>query len=200
MHAAVHADDVDEDDQVHHADRDEEAARHDGADGAADAAQHPPVAYNPVDQPLDGQPDGAGDQKHHRRMTEREEEAHRHRAAPVLQQLARRVVDSREVVGVERVAQPERVGQPAQRQEGRMAEAVGEKQTPAGQVQQAHAAGQPGQPAPLSPVEGPGQRCPHQDPLSLPAIGTLSQVPIQFGVRGMGLTPIKGRASPPRRR
>ena len=48
--------------------------------------------------------------EHDGRVTEREEEADAERTPAVGQQLARRVVDRRDVVGVERVTEAERVG------------------------------------------------------------------------------------------
>src|SRR5207248_9680639 len=56
-----------------------------------------------------------------------EEEAHADRLAALLERLAGGVVDGRDVVGVEGMAQAERVGQPAQGQERRMPGAVGQE-------------------------------------------------------------------------
>ena len=54
--------------------------------------------------------DGGG-QHHHRRMAEREKEADADRPLALLHQLARHVVDRRDMVGIDGVAQTERVGQ-----------------------------------------------------------------------------------------
>ena len=55
-----------------------------------------------------------------RRVAEREEEADAERALAVLEELARRVVDRGDVVGVERVAQAERVSERAEPGERRI--------------------------------------------------------------------------------
>ena len=68
---------------------------------------------------------------------------------PVCEHLARRVVDRRDVVGVERVSQAEAVGEdPEAGQRGITARVV-EEEPPPGDVQQADGAPEPGQPPPL---------------------------------------------------
>ena len=73
-------------------------------------------------------------------MAEREEEAGAERPLPVLQQLARRVVDRRDVVGVEGVPQPERVRERGEAGQRRVARQVVEEQPEAEHVQE-HDAG-----------------------------------------------------------
>ena len=84
-----------------------------------------------------------------RRVAEREEEAGAERALPVLQQLPRRVVDRRDVVGVECVPQAERVrerGEPGQR---RVARQVVEEEAEAEHVQEHDSGREAAEPPPL---------------------------------------------------
>ena len=69
----------------------------------------PPVGDRAA-QPADAQDDERAEREHDARVPEREEEPDAQRALAVVHQLARRVVDRRDVVGVEGVAQAERVG------------------------------------------------------------------------------------------
>ena len=75
-------------------------------------------------------------------MAEREEEADAHRAPAVGHQLAGRAVDRRDVVGVERVAQPEHV----RRQPEAGAHGAGPQRAEADQVQRDDHRRRPGNP------------------------------------------------------
>jgi len=70
------------------------------------------------------------------------------------------VVDGRDVVGVEGVAQPERVGQTAKGQEARMLDAIREEQSPTGQVQKPDRAEEGAQARTLTRIEGPPDQSP----------------------------------------
>ncbi len=72
---------------------------------------------------------------HDRRVAEREEEAHRDRPLAVLHQLAGRVVDRRDVVGVDRVAEAEGVGQEGRRKQDRIGRRGRQGQAPGDQVE-----------------------------------------------------------------
>ena len=113
----VHADDVDEDHEVQNADQDEESAGHERAYRSADVPKLPVVSHHTLDERLDRKPKGNRDQQDDGGMTQREKEPDTDRLLSALQQLARRVVDRRDVVGVERVAKAERVRQAAEREE-----------------------------------------------------------------------------------
>ena len=52
-----------------------------------------------------------GEDEHHRRVPKREEEPDAQRPLALVDELAGRVVDGRDVIGVEGVAHPERVGE-----------------------------------------------------------------------------------------
>ncbi len=71
-------------------------------------------------------------------MPEREEESGAERPLSLLEQLAGRVVDRRDVVGVEGVPQAERVREQAEPGERGLARRVVEEETPAGDVQAGH--------------------------------------------------------------
>ena len=76
----------------------------------------PPTAWKSSSSVLErgrGRGDADGRQHHHGRMAEREEQAGRQRALALLHELAGDVVDGRDVVGVDRMAQPEAVGEEA---------------------------------------------------------------------------------------
>ena len=87
--------------------------------------------------------------EHDRRVPEREEEADAHRALAVLQQLAGRVVDRGDVVGVEGVAEAEGVGERAETGERRVGARVVEEQPPAEHVEEQDGAGEAAEPCPL---------------------------------------------------
>ena len=74
----------------------------------------PPTSLNSVEAALERagrQRDGGRREHHHGRMAEREEEADADRPLALLHQLARHIVDRRDVVGIDGVAKPERIGQ-----------------------------------------------------------------------------------------
>src|SRR5262249_49472869 len=70
---------------------------------------------------------------------------HTERALAVLQQLARRVVDRRDVVGVKGVSQTEGVGERSQSGQGRLAARVPNEQAPADEMQERDGAGEGGE-------------------------------------------------------
>ena len=72
-----------------------------------------------------------GEREHDARVAEREEEADPERTLLLLQELARRVVDRRDVVGVERVAQPEGVRKRAEPGERRVRAREEQEEAPA---------------------------------------------------------------------
>ena len=69
--------------------------------------------------------------KHDRRMTQRKEEADAERPLALLQHESHRVVDRRDVIGIERVAQPEHVGDETEPDQRWMARGVVEIESPA---------------------------------------------------------------------
>ena len=75
-------------------------------------------------------------------MRKREEKADTERALSFLEQLARRVVDRRDVIGVEGVTQTEGVGERSEPGEGRLAARVPREQAPAEQVQERNGPGE----------------------------------------------------------
>ena len=77
------------------------------ADGAADELEAVEAAF----ERAGGQRDDGGGEHHDGRMAEREEEADADRPLALLHQLARHVVDRRDMVGIDGVAQTERIGQ-----------------------------------------------------------------------------------------
>ncbi|MNX92275.1 hypothetical protein D3C86_1244110 [compost metagenome] len=91
-----------------------------GRDARADQPAHVLHLTEVRLQEHGGEGDPDGHQCHHRRMPEREEEAHGDRIATLLHQLARDVVDGRDVVGIHGVAQPQRIGQHRRRHEDRL--------------------------------------------------------------------------------
>ncbi len=93
-------------------------------------------------------------------MAQREEEADPNRLVAVLKQLAGRVVDGRDVVGVERVPQPERVREAAEGKETGMLHAVAQEQPPAGEVEHNHRPVEAGQAGALTFIEGPPDQRP----------------------------------------
>ena len=94
-------------------------------------------------------------------MTQREEEPDPERPLPLREELARAVVDRREVVGVERMAQAERVGEGAEPGNHRMGARVVEDEPPAGEMEEHDGAAEPSEPPPLfsrERVANPGHR------------------------------------------
>ena len=132
------------------ADQKEERA---GDAGADDAAQVPELGQLLLDGRR-GDDDADGKGEHDRRMTQRKEEADAERPLALLQHESHRVVDRRDVIGIERVAQPEHVGDETEPDQRRMARGIVEIESPAQHVQQGDDAVQPGQPPPL----GGGER------------------------------------------
>ena len=107
-----------------------------------------------------------------RRVAEREEEADAERPLAFVHQLARRVVDRRDVVGIEGVAESERVGgdPDADRERPRGAEAVGirrdegEEEEEADDVEPDDHGGHPEHGSPLAGVRLPLMRCQRLEP------------------------------------
>ena len=145
-HAAVDADDVDEDQQVQHPDQNQEASRDDGSHRAADVAKLTVVADDALHDRLDREAERDRDQKDDGGVPKREEEADAHRFVAALQQLAGRVVDRRDVVGVEGMAQAKRIGEAAEAEEGGVIPAIQQEQSPADHMQDANAAEEGAQP------------------------------------------------------
>ncbi len=88
------------------------------------------------------------------RVAEREEEADAERALALREHLPRRVVDRRDVVGVERVPEPEGVGEHAEPGERRIVGRVVDEEPPARDVQAEDRRRETAEAEPL----GPGQR------------------------------------------
>ena len=109
-HAQEDPDDPDQHDQVEDPDQQQERSRDRRADQAAGAVQRRAVARDVAAEALDAQREADGEQEDDRRVPEREEEPDPERPLAVGHQLARRVVDRADVIGVEGVAQAERVG------------------------------------------------------------------------------------------
>src|SRR5690348_15009760 len=86
-------------------------------------------------------------------MTEREEEPHAECPSAIAEELAGRVVDGRDVVGVERVAESEAVGKDAEPGNHGMARGVERDQAPAGYVQARDRRPKSAQLSPLQRIE-----------------------------------------------
>src|ERR671918_1467424 len=111
--------DLDEDENVGRGNGDEEERRDAGADDAADFLEGE-VA---VRQRGGGERDQDGERDDHRRVAEREEETDRDRPLALLHQLPRDIVDRRDVVGVEGMAEAEAIGEePSAAQDRRVME------------------------------------------------------------------------------
>src|SRR5205823_11025579 len=82
-------------------------------------------------------------------VAEREEEAGAERALSVLQQLPRRIVDRRDVVGVEGVPEPEGVRERGEAGQRRVARQVVEEEPEAEHVQEHDTAREAAEPCPL---------------------------------------------------
>ena len=133
--------------EVEHADEQQERAGHRHADEAADLLH---LAGFALTTALAANAMAIGEHEHDGRVAEREEEADAERPLALLQQEADGVVDRRDVVGVERVAQPEHVGDEAEADERRMGARVVEVQAPARDVQGRDEAVEAGEPPPLA--------------------------------------------------
>ena len=113
-HSEEHAPDLGEDDEVDEPDEDQEGARHRGADEAERLLERRAVVLHLTGQRLDADAQEEAEAEDHAGVTEGEPEADRDRLLAVGDQLARRVVDRGDVIGVERVPHAERVGRDAQ--------------------------------------------------------------------------------------
>ena len=144
-HAPEDADDLEQHEQVERSDQEQERAR----DGGADRR---PVGLQRRDRSSAssrGHRQPGREREDDRRVAEREEEAGAERALPVLQQLPCRVVDRRDVVGVEGVPQPERVRERGEAGQRRIARQVVEEQPEAEHVQEHDPAREAAEPRPL---------------------------------------------------
>ena len=109
-HVAQDAHDPHEHDQVQARDQVEEGPGHSGADHARGGLQRRAVVLHLAGQRADPDGEEQREREDHGRVPEGEEEPDAERPLAVVHELARRVVDGRDVVCVERVAQPEGVG------------------------------------------------------------------------------------------
>src|SRR5262249_5030093 len=100
-----HPPDAHDDREVQQRDHIEERARDERSDHTADALE----AILEARRCLRGDGNADRHQEYDRRVAERKEQANREWSLALLQQVARRIVDRRDVVGVERVSQAERV-------------------------------------------------------------------------------------------
>ena len=132
------------------ADHDQEGARDGSADGAADLLEAGNLRVDRLRRDGEAGSEGEDDGG----VTEREEEADPHRSLAVLQQLPRRVVDRRDVIGVERVAETEGVGERTEPGECRIAASEVEEQPPTEHMQEDDSAREPSEARPF----GAGQR------------------------------------------
>ena len=83
----------------------------------------PPTAFSESKREVTrrrGERDADRQQHHDRRMAEREEEADPDRPLALLHELARDVVDRRDMIGVDRVAQAERIGEQRRAEQDRL--------------------------------------------------------------------------------
>src|SRR5581483_11260946 len=119
----------------------------------AQVLQLPVVVDHALHDRLDGEAERERDPEDNAGMAEGEEEADAHRLAPLLKQLPSRVVDRRDVVGVEGVAQPEAIGQEPQAKQSRVAWRLQEQKAPANEVEQGDNAEKAPEAEPLATVE-----------------------------------------------
>ncbi len=145
LHPPEDADDVEQHHEVERSDQQEEHARDGGADGRAVGLQGRDRRVHR----LEGHRERGREREDDRRVAEREEEAGAERPLPVLQQLPRRVVDRRDVVGVEGVPQPEGVGERGEAGQRRVARQVVEEEPEAEHVQEQDAGREAAEPRPL---------------------------------------------------
>ena len=129
-HLAEHLVDVEQDHEVDQADDQQERRRHPGADQATDLLEGRDVADD-----AGGDRDEHGQRHDDGRVAEREEEADRDRPLAVLHELAGGVVDGRDVIRVDRVAQAEGVGQEGRGQEDRVRGADSQRDDPGADVE-----------------------------------------------------------------
>ena len=116
LHLAEHPEHVEQHDQIEKTDQEQEGAGDRCADVAADVLE----ARNLRIDGLRRDRQARGEREDDRRVAKREEEADTHRAFAVLQQLARGVVDRRNVIGVEGMPKTEGVGQRSEPRERRV--------------------------------------------------------------------------------
>src|SRR5581483_8394179 len=93
LHAAVDAEDVEQNDEVEEADKDQEDLGHAGANDPTNVAELSGFAHHSFHDSAHGKAEGEGDEQHLGGVTKRKEEAHAHRSTPLLEKLARRIVD-----------------------------------------------------------------------------------------------------------
>ena len=93
--------------QIGGGDEKQKDRRHQRADHAADQLERREAPFESAGRKRDR----GGREHDDGRVAEREEQADRNRPLAILHQLARHVVDRRDVVGIDGVAQPERVGE-----------------------------------------------------------------------------------------
>ena len=146
LEVAVDVRDADQRADVHQPDQDEEGAGRERSDEPERVLQGRAVVLDRVDQGTHAEGQQQRQPEDHARVAEREPEAGAERAGALADELARGVVDDRDVVGVERVArtEEERGQTDADSEDARVAEAEllrrhGEQQdTPAEDVEPDH--------------------------------------------------------------
>src|SRR5262249_22962404 len=110
-HLPEHLENPGQHDQVERGDEVEEGSRHPGADDPGEAVQAGVLVADLGAHRADAEVQQHGEHEDHRGVTEGEEEADRQRPLALAHQLARGVVDRRDVVGVEGVPHAQGVGQ-----------------------------------------------------------------------------------------
>ena len=120
-----HPVDVDQDDEVDDPDDEQEDRRDARPDQPADLRNAGMSLTKPAESAIS---DRQGDDD--RRVAEREEEPDADRPLAVLHQLAGGVVDGRDVVGVDGVAEPEGVGEEGRRQQDRVLDRRDQREEP----------------------------------------------------------------------
>ena len=150
-------DDRYQDDDVEDGDDVEERARHQRADESGVVVQARAAVLDPLVEGFDPEVEQHGEDEHDGGVTEGEEEPDRERSLALGHELAGRVVDGRDVVGVEGVAQAQGVGQRAGTDpEGGLGVEVdvpgcaGEEQGEAQHMQEEDEPDHPPRPSPLS--------------------------------------------------
>jgi hypothetical protein len=109
-HAQEDAQHRHQDDQVQDPDQQQERAGDRGPDDPGRLVQRRVAAGDRPAEAAHAEREAGGEQEHHRGVPEGEEEPDAQRPLPLAHELARRVVDRPDVVGVEGVAHAERVG------------------------------------------------------------------------------------------
>jgi hypothetical protein len=108
-HPTEHPDDPHQDDEVEDADHEQEDAGHARSDHTGQLVQQGSVVGHLAGQALDPPREQRSQHEHDRRVAQREEESDAERPLTVAHQLAGRVVDRGDVVGVKGVPHAERV-------------------------------------------------------------------------------------------